>query len=235
MGDGMAQKPPLDVGEMQSLNFKAVRNWIEANKASIKAKPNETVLYSGVVYDTDIAQAMSKEDQEAFKGTPVWKSIEKHRAAHQKMNLPFEYQTLPDVLRSIRDYPTIVDRDRQPKNFRDANDCFQALASLGELLPDPKGLSKKSWSRLSEVFASNAEGDIRMLDGYADDFGRLQRDKDFIDKELGSLLKNDKLSPAGKKLLLSKMSKYGSEFDRRHTEAIKRLDRERSQLKSPKG
>jgi hypothetical protein len=109
----MAYKPPLSEGELYKLNHRAVRQWIEDHKSRIKARPGKTVLYSGRIYDLDVLPDLSKEDRELFKGTPVWMSIEKHRKAHKDRDLPFDYETLEQVLKSIRDCPQVVDKDRQ--------------------------------------------------------------------------------------------------------------------------
>ena len=76
----------LTEGELHSQNLRSVRKWIEDNKARIKARPNETVLYSGRIYDLDVLPDLPKEDREQFKGTPVWMSIEKHRKLRREQH-----------------------------------------------------------------------------------------------------------------------------------------------------
>ena len=53
----MGHKAPLDEGELHSRNFRAIRGWIEGNQSKIKAKPNESVLYSGNDYDFEVVFA----------------------------------------------------------------------------------------------------------------------------------------------------------------------------------
>jgi len=229
----MAYKPALSEGELHKLNLRSIRKWIEDNKGRIKAKSNRTVLYSGRIYDLDVLPDLPKEDKELFKGTPVWMSIEKHRKLHKDRNIPFDYETLEQVLKSIRAHPTLVDKDHQEQDYRDAYDFFASLEKQPKLLPNAKGVVKESWDRLSEIFAANAVGDIRILDGFADDFGKLEEHKILLRKELDALLKNSRLSAAGRAVLLKKMTKYGELFDHQYTKAIKQLDEATSHLKRP--
>lgn len=231
----MAYKPPLSEGELYKLNHRAVRQWIEDHKSRIKARPGKTVLYSGRIYDLDVLPDLSKEDRELFKGTPVWMSIEKHRKAHKDRDLPFDYETLEQVLKSIRDCPQVVDKDRQEQHFPNAYEFFSSMRALAALLPNAKGLERECWDRLSELFAANAEGDIRILDGLADDFGKLQKDRVLLRKELDALLKNTKLSAAGKAVLLKKITRYGDHFDQQYRKAIAQLDEVTRHLRKPQG
>ena len=89
----------------------------------------------------------------------------------------------------------------------------------------------KVWGLLSGCFASNAKGDIKIMDGAADDYGKLRADKDFISKELPKLLKNKNLSPKTIKELKKLFGKYGSHFDRRYTKLIKEIGNEKEVLK----
>jgi hypothetical protein len=132
------------------------------------------------------------------------------------MKIPCEFQTLGDVLKALRDHPKVVDKDQQEKHFAHAEEFFNQLGDskdLDPLVPDRRKLKKDCWGRLSEIFAGNAVGDIKIYDGAADDYGKLKVDKDFIDRELAALLKNDKLSPKAKDLLKKKITKFGSYFD----------------------
>lgn len=227
----MAHKPALSEGELYKLNLRSVRKWIEDNKGRIKARPNQTVLYSGRIYDLDVLPDLPKEDRELFKGTPVWLSIEKHRKLHKDRDIPFNYQTLEQVLKAVRDHPVLVDKDHLPQKFANAYEFFASLKDHAKLLPNAKGVDKESWDRLSEIFAANAEGDIRILDGLADDFGKLEKHKVLLRKELEALLKNGKLSAAGKAVLLRKMSKYGELFDHQYTKLVRQLDEATAHLR----
>jgi hypothetical protein len=227
----MAYKPPLEEGELHSTNIKSIRKWIEQNKGKIKAKPNETMLYSGRDYDLEVLEDIPKGDRKEFKGTPMYKVIDKYCKQLEALNIPYDFQTLPDVLKSIRDCPTVVDRDRQEQRFSNAFECFNELGQLTKLLPNAKSVYDESWKSLSDIFASNAEGDIRILDGGADDYGKLEAGKVLIEKELKALLKNSKLSDDAKKVLKEKISKYGSYFDRRYTKDIARLNDNKKRLK----
>jgi hypothetical protein len=229
----MGYKPPLSEGELYSLNLKSIRKWIADNKGRIKAKPNQTVLYSGRIYDLDVLADLPKEDRDSFKGTPVWMSIEKHRKLHKDRDVPFDYQTLEEVLKSIRDHPVLVDKDHQQQRFGNAYDFFASVKSQTKLLPNAKGVDHESWDRLSETFAANAQGDIHILDGLADDFGKLDKQKVLLEKELDALLKNTKLSTAGKTVLLKKMTKYGELFDHRYRKLIQQLDEATASLTRP--
>lgn len=230
----MAYKPALSEGELYKLNLGSIRTWIEGNKGRIKAKANQTVLYSGRIYDLDVLPDLPKADREQFKGTPVWMSIEKHRKLHKDLHIPFNYQTLEQVLKSIRDHPTMVDKDRLAQRFGSAYDFFTSLRDKAALLPDAKAVENACWDRLSEIFAANAEGDIRILDGLADDFGKLEKHKILLRKELDALLRNSKLSAAAKAVVLKKMSKYGELFDHRYTQLIRQLDVDTAHLRRPR-
>jgi hypothetical protein len=62
----------LSEAEVLKINAKSVKDWIEKNKANIKAKPNKTLLYSG--RDFDLEQPVNKlkgEDRRAFQGTQM--------------------------------------------------------------------------------------------------------------------------------------------------------------------
>nr|WP_316642487.1 hypothetical protein [uncultured Roseateles sp.] len=229
----MAYKPPLDEGVLHSTNFRSIRDWIERNKARIKAKPNKSVLYSGRDYDLEMKKGMTAADLVEFKGTPMYLRLEQTRKRMRDQNIPYDFEMLEDVLKSMRDYPKLLDKDHQEQHFSNAFDFFHSLSHsdrLSPLLPNRKKIQDDSWKRLSEIYAGNAVGDIKILDGAADDYGKLREDKVFIQKELAALLKNDKLSPAAKKLLEKKISEYGSYFDRRYTELIARLDEGKSRL-----
>lgn len=227
----MAYGSPLDEGEMFRLNIRSIRKWIDDNKGRIKAKPNETVLYSGRIYDLDVMDKMKKEDRDLFKGSPIYLTIEKHRKLHQDRKLPFHYQTLEDILKTIRGHPVVVDKSRTEQKFSSAFDFFNRLLELAKYLPNSKGVNKESWDRLSEIFASNAVGDIRILDGYADDFGKIAKDKVLLNKELDALLKNTKLSKSAQATLLDKIQKYGKEFDHRYKKVIEQLDQSTRELR----
>jgi hypothetical protein len=229
----MGYKPPFGEGELYSVNLRSIRKWIENNKSRIKAKPNQTVLYSGRIYDLDVLPDLPKEDRDSFKGTPVWMSIEKHRKLHKDRDISFDYQTLEQVLKSIRDHPVLVDKDHHEQEFSNAHEFFASIKSHAKLLPNAKGVYQESWDRLSEVFAGNAEGDIHILDGLADDFRKLDKQKILLRKELDALLKNTKLSTAGKAVLLKKMTKYGELFDHQYTKLIKQLDEATAGLTRP--
>lgn len=219
----MGYKPPLDEGELHSQNRKSILEWIERNKGKIKAKSNKTILYSGRDYDLDMKEL---ERTGEYKGTPMHVRIEQFKKRLRDMKIPCEWQTIGDVLKDLKDYPEVVDKDRQVQQyFSDAEDFFNLLGKskrLDPLLPNAGKLRKDCWGRLSEIFAGNAVGDIKIYDGAADDYSKLKVDKDFIDKELAALLKNDKLSPKSKALLKAKISKFGSYFDRRYTHAFSR-------------
>ena len=102
---------------------------------------------------------------------------------------------------------------------------------MGKLLPNASQVARESWERLSEHYAGNAKGDIQILDGAADDYGKIGKDKILLNNELAALLKNSKLSPAGKSVLAKKMSKYGAFFDRRYTELLRVLMEDKKRLK----
>ena len=220
----MAQKPALSEGQLHSKNFRSIRDWIEANKGKIKAKPNKSVLYSGRDYDVNVE--LNKKDEVEYKGTPMFKRLEQMRKTMQDQNIPCDFEMLEDVLKTIRDYPEVVDKNSRPQHFNNAFDFLDNLSklkSLDALVPNRKKVQDDSWKRLSEIYASNAVGDIKFLTGVADDYSRLKADKAFIQKELDALLKNNKLSLAAKGLLEKKMSEFGSYFDHRYTKLIAQL------------
>lgn len=227
----MSYPPALDEGEAQRLNQKSIRGWIEENKGKIKAKPNQTILYSGRDYDLEVIKGLSLEDRKEFMGTPMWKRIEQTRKQMRDLEVPCGFQTLEDVLKSIRNHPKFITRDRQELRYSSAFEFFNEVQGQSKLLPDAKRVSRESWDRLSEIFAGNAVGSLQILDGAADDYSKLREDKIFIRKELEALLRNPKLSLVGKKLVLEKIAKYSDNFDRRYTKLIQLLDKEQSRLK----
>lgn len=227
----MPPQPALDEGQVHSQNFRAIRDWIEANKGKIKAKPNKTVLYSGRDFDVNVT--LNKQDEVEYKGTPMFKRLEQMRKAMQDQSIPCDFEMLEDVLKAMRDHPQVVDKDRRPQHFSSAFDFFNSLSrlkSLDALVPNPKKVSDDSWKRMSEIYAGNAVGDIRFLTGVADDYGKLRTDKVFIQKELDALLKNKKLSQLAKDRLEKKMSEFGSYFDHRSTKLIAQLAKDRATL-----
>lgn len=227
----MPPQPALDEGQVHSLNFRAIRDWIEAHKGKIKAKPNKTVLYSGRDFDVNVT--LNKQDEVEYKGTPMFKRLEQMRKAMQDQSIPCDFEMLEDVLKALRDHPQVVDKDRRPQHFSSAFDFFNSLSklkSLDALVPHPKKVNDDSWKRLSEIYAGNAVGDIRFLTGVADDYGKLKTDKVFIQKELDALLRNKKLSQLAKDRLEKKMSEFGSYFDRRYTKLIAQLAKDRATL-----
>jgi len=229
----MAYKPPLEEGELHSRNFRSIRDWIERNKGRIKAKPNQTALYSGNDYDFDFRAGMTEQDIRETEGTPMYRRLQQMRKDMRDQHVPCDFQTLEEVLKTIKDSPVLVDKDHQDQPFNNAYDFFESLKGskrLTPLVPNQKKLQDDCWKRLSEIYASNAEGDIRILDGAAKDYGKLREDKVFIQKELAALLKNDKLSPGAKKLLQKKVSAYRDHFDRRYTTLIAQLDEGKARL-----
>jgi hypothetical protein len=220
----MAQKPALEEGQLHSKNFRSIRDWIEANKAKIKAKPTKSVLYSGRDYDVNLE--LNKEDEEEYRGTPMFKRLEQMRKTMQDQNVPCDFETLEDVLKTIRDYPEVVDKNHLSQHFDNAFVFFDSLSklkSLDALVPNRRKAQDDCWKRLSEIYASNAIGDLKFLTGVADDYSILKADKAFIQKELAALLKNNKLSQAAKDQLEKKMSEFGRHFDRRYTKMISQL------------
>jgi hypothetical protein len=138
------------------------------------------------------------------------------------------FETINMVLKRLRS-PVIIDRGRLEKGFANANECFLDLGKLPKLIP--ANCIKASWERMSEIFAGNAQGDIKVMDGCADDFRRIGRDKVLIDKELEALMKNSALSEPGKKVLKALIGKYGAEFDRRYTALMKQIMADKEALK----
>lgn len=222
----MAYKKPLTEGEVNSINVKSVRSWIRANGSKVKARPNKTLLYSGRDYDLEVLKGadgkiVDVKDRETFRGTPMFKRIEKIRIKRAKHNLPVKFETINDVLKKLKS-PRIIDKDRIEIRYTHADECFNDLKNKPNLFPKPE--VARTWSRLSECFASNASGYIKIMDGAADDYGKLREDKDFIFKELPKLLKNKNLSKKSKDDLKTLISKYGTRFDRRYRELIAGID-----------
>ena len=227
----MSYEKALEEGQVQSVNLKSIRNWIAANRSRIKAKPNRSIFYAGRDYDLEVIKDLPLADRKEFMGTPMWKVIERTRKGLQDLKLPCEFDTVEDVLKSIKDHPKIWTRDRQLVPYANAFEFFNEIGGLTKLLPDAKSVATECWEHLSEAYASNATGDIRILDGAADDYGKLGKDKILLRKELESLLKNSKLSAAGKAVLAKKISKYGDFFDRRYTELLRVLMEDKKRLK----
>lgn len=221
----MPQTPALDEGELHSRNLRSIRGWIEAHKSKIKARPNRTVLYSGRHFDFD--PALDKADEKAYEGTPMWKRLEQMRKSMKDWNVPCDFETLEDVLKAMRDHPEVVDKDRRALHFASAYEFLEELktsTTLDALIPNRRKVLDDCWNRLSEIYAANAVGDVKLLTGLSDDYDKLTVDKVFIKKELDALLRNSKLSPKGKDELRKKMSEFGSYFDRRYKNLIAQLD-----------
>jgi hypothetical protein len=226
----MGYSGSLTEGEVQKVNVKSANEWIEKNKSKIKAKPNETLLYSGRDFDLEkLEREVPDKDRKTFMGTKLYKRIEKTRKQLIDEKVPVDFQTLEDVLTTMRNCPVIIDRDRIEMHFAHAFDCYMELGKKPKLIPEVA--VKQCWARLSEVFASNAVGDIKVLDGCADDYGLLKEDKDFIAKELEALLRNDQLSKEGQSVLIQKVQKYGALFDRRYTELIRKVEQSKKSLR----
>ncbi len=218
----MKYSGPLGEGEVHKANIKSAKEWIERNKSRIRAEPNETLMYSGRDFDLEkLEDQVPDKDRETFMGTQMYKRIETMRKRSVAEKIQVEFQSIEDVLTKIRGYPVIIDKDRVEKDFGNAWDCYMELKKQPKLIP--KVAVDQCWERLSQVFASNAVGDIKVLDGCADDYGLLKEDKDFIKKELEALLRNDKLSADAKKVLLEKTERYASLFDRRYTDLIRKV------------
>ena len=209
----MAYDKASSAGEVQSLNTRSIKEWIEHNKALIKAAPDKSIFYSGRDLDDGIGEDMSAGDAKVFRDYPIWKRP-KDNTERVKYEVPVGFQTLEDVLTSIRRHPKIVDKDKIDQRFSDAQACFQTLKAKPNLIA--KVDIKAFEERMSVIFAQNAKGDIKILDGFADDYGNLEADKIFIRKELAELMKNDKLSPKGKESRMRALTKYRSHFDRRY-------------------
>lgn len=229
----MAYKDPLTEGEVQSINLKSVRSWLKANASKVKAKHNKAMLYSG---RDDVLEELKgldgkitdAKDRKTFMGTPMYKKIEKIRKNPTKHNVPINFETINDVLKRLKS-PEIIDRDRIKINYAHANECFSDLENKPKLFPKP--VADKVWGVLSGFFAKNATGDVAIMDGAADDYGRLQADKDYISKEMPKLLKNKNLSPKTIKELKKQFGKHGAHFDRRYTKLIKEIGIEKKVLK----
>ena len=142
--------------------------------------------------------------------TPLYKRIEKMRKHRIEHNLPIDFETINDVLKRLKS-PSIIDRDQNEIHYNNAEECFQDLKKKPNLFPKP--VVAKVWNVLSELIASNATGDLKIMDGAADDYGRLKADKVFIAKELPRLMKNKNLSEDTKKLLKRLRGKYGTHFN----------------------
>lgn len=231
----MAHKPPLEEGELQSLNYRSIKTWIAANKGKLKAPPDKTVLYSGRDYDLEKLEEKlpSGADRDEFMGTPMYKVVAAWQKSVKDTRVGVGFKTLPDVLKGMKDYPKIVDKDRKEVPYPNAwvfFDDLEKTKDLEALLPNRKKIATEAWRELSDIFASNAVGDIKIFDRAADDYGKLKEDKSFILRELPALLRNPNLSQEAKDLLSEKISKYGSYFDRRYTELMDNLKAGRKSL-----
>ena len=225
----MKHTEPLGEGEVQSANVRSAKEWIERNKSRIKAEPNKTLLYSGRDSDLEeLEEQIPAKDRKTFMGTALWKCIAKQRNRSRAEKIPVEFQSIEDVLSKIRSHPVIVDKDRIEQQYAHEWECYMELKNKPRLIA--RVVVDQCWGRLSEVYASNAKGDIKILDGFADDYSLLKEDKDFIKKELPVLLKNDNLSAEAKAVLMQKIGKYASYFDRRYTDLIRKVDESRKLL-----
>ena len=214
----MAYPKALEDGEVRSVNIKSIRQWIESNKALIKAKPGKTVGYGGRDYDLDLEELAELEkkatppDRMVYRGTPIYKIL-KMTKPRADLKLPADFQTLETVLKSIRRHPKIVTRDRKEIGpYANAYEFFTSMKDFAKLVPGTA--SVECDKLLSEIYMHNAQGDIRILDGASDGYEKLGRDKILINTELIALLKSaDKLSLEGKKELLRVISKYRAELE----------------------
>ncbi len=224
----------LGDGDLYSANIKSAKEWIERNKSRIKAEPNKTIFYSGRDYDLEeLRDNIPSSDRKAFMGTPIYKRLAAMGKRSVTEKIPLDFQTLEAVMTKIRSHPVIIDKDRIEQEFAHAWDCYQQLDELPKLIPAKT--MKECWKRLSEVFASNAVGDIKILDGCADDYTQLKEDKDYIQKELPRLLSgSENLSDEGKEVLMKQVQKYAAFFDRRYTGLMRQLDQSRKRLNGDK-
>jgi hypothetical protein len=240
----MAYKPALGEGELHSTNFKSIQNWIKANKGNLKAPPNKTVLYSGLEFAPAEFMAkdekkLPKEDRKLYVETPMYEYVaawQKKANAAKDVKVGVGHKTLPDILKKLKP-PVVVDKDRREVHYDNAWDFFDDLSKtrdLDALIPNRPKVAKSAWGELSEIFASNAEGDIKIFDGLANDYGRLAKDKDLIMREVPALLKNPKLSKKGRDELAEKFKAFATHFDHRYTELLRVLGEGRDTLKSGK-
>lgn len=230
----MAYKPALGEGDLHSLNYRSIKTWIAANKGKLKAPPDKTVLYSGRDYDLEkLEKELPAAQRPEYIGTQMYRLVAAWQKSVKDTPVGVGFKTLPDVLKAMKDCPKIVDKDCETVPYPNAwvfFDDLEKTKDLEALLPNRKKIATDAWRELSDIFASNAVGDIKIFDGAADDYGKLKEDKAFILKELPALLKNPNLSREAKDILSKKISKYGSYFDRRYTELMDNLKSGRKAL-----
>lgn len=240
----MAYKQALNEGELHSTNYKSLRSWFAGNKGKLKAPPNRTILYSGRDYDLEVlkdklGKVISLEERVTFMGTQMYKVAERFQKNANKMkdtSVGVGYKTLVDVLKTLKP-PVILDKDRKEFPYPNAWVFFDELSKFKDLdpvLPNRKKIAKDAWEELSDNWASNAVGDIKIFACAADDYDMLQKDKDFVMKELPALIRNPNLTPQAKDLLAKEIGAFGSYFDQRYRELIKHVQDGREKLKPPK-
>lgn len=247
----MAKKDVLSENYVLSANAKAMKRWIKSNSKLVKPKANKAVFYTGnsirlltkkvekelqleqrirAAKDPEEKRALCREKKELKAG--FFKVIQGAQAAVARLKLPMEFDDIDSVLKRIGKHPLFVDRDQNEIDFGTMYEYAHGVGSRPKLFP--KKEIQYMWSELSVAFATNAEGDIRILEGVEDDFRTAGGTKDFVKRELPSLIKSRKLSEESQETLQRIVGKYMRTYQGETKRMIKDALSEARKLKKPK-
>lgn len=195
-------KKALSDADVTKINAKNFGLWLNKNRTRIKAGVNKSIFYAGGEYDIDLKKF---EKELRTTNTKIWETIKKLQSV-KAGDLPFEYQTLEDVLKKTRSHPVLVDRNEVEKTFAHMYEYMDCLKEF------PKWFPKKTvdgfWSDLSKAYAENAKGELKILDGVDENYRMLGSKRVLLETELLALLKNKGLSEEARTVLNSKVGKY---------------------------
>lgn len=247
----MAYKKAKSPAEVQKVNTKAFKTWATKNSGLIKAKPGKTVFYTGnhielmikkiekihnaqtVTIKGETAKAKKERLKEAKElKTGVWKALEDAQKGVGKVAVPKDFEDINTVLRRIKSHPPLIDRNGNEKQCAHMGEYMDEIKRLSDLFP--KSEVSKAWSLLSQCFAKNAEGQIKVLDGVEQDFRNVGGHKDFVKHEIPALLKNTSLSKETRAELEALAGKYMAKFEAETRKIVRDALAESKKLKSAK-
>ena len=246
----MAKKETLSENAVLTTNAKAMKRWIKSNSSLVKPKANKAIFYTGnsirlltkkvekelqieqrikIAASPEEKRALQREKKELQAG--FFKVVKGAQAAVARLKLPMEFDDIDAVLKRIKKHPPFIDRDQNQIEFSDMYDYAHSVGTIPKLFP--KKEIKFMWSELSEAFAKNAEGDIRVLEGVEDDFRTAGGTKDFVKRELPTLIKSRKLSDDSQKTLQRIVGKYMRTYKGETKRMVKDALSEARKLKKP--
>jgi hypothetical protein len=217
----MAHKKAISDGEASKINLKNFDSWLSSNKKMIKATPGKSVVYAGGKYDIGWLEKAKGSDEKIIRSTRMYEHIANLNKENTDKKLPVKFETLEDVLTQTKSHPTFIDRDGVEKSFAHMFEYMECLKEFPKLFPQPT--IKKCWQKLSALYASNAEGDLKFFDGVDQDYRKIETDRILLNTELEKLLQNKELSDETKAMLSEKLGKYLKYLESDTKKRIKKL------------